>query len=63
LIEENERGVIYPGSFIRTVPPVESDQFYEESASFTANYKEEIYYLCQYPGHAAEGMYGKIIIQ
>jgi plastocyanin len=44
-------------------PPSANGRSYEDSTSFTANYDGEFYYICQYPGHASEGMYGKIIVK
>ncbi|MDF2883090.1 MAG: hypothetical protein K0R54_3647 [Clostridiaceae bacterium] len=57
------QGRVYPGSFINPIPYSASGKFYAASTSFTANYHGEFYYICQYPGHAAQGMYGKIIVQ
>lgn len=57
------QGGVYPGSFIDPIPYAASGKFYAASTSFTAKYDGEFYYICQYPGHASQGMYGKIIVQ
>jgi rusticyanin len=57
------QGQIYPGSYTGMLPPAANDQFYSDSTTFNASYAGEFYYLCQYPGHAAKGMYGKIIVK
>jgi rusticyanin len=56
------QGQIYPGGYTRMLPPAANGKFYSESTTFNANYTGEFYYICQYPGHAAKGMYGKIIV-
>jgi len=56
------QGGIYPGAFIQPIPEAASNQYPVSQASFTASQAGEFYYLCQYPGHAEKGMYGKIII-
>jgi hypothetical protein len=57
------QGGVYPGSFINPIPNSVNGNFYAASTSFTANYHGGFYYICQYPGHASKGMYGKIIVQ
>lgn len=57
------QGEIYPGSFVGNIPPSSNGKFYAASTSFIASYEGEFYYICQYPSHAAEGMYGKIIVK
>lgn len=57
------QGEIYPGSFVGNIPPSSNGKSYAASTSFTASYEGEFYYICQYPSHAAEGMYGKIIVK
>lgn len=57
------QGQVYPGGFIGIIPPSEGNKFYKGSTSFTSNYTGEFYYICQYPGHAEKGMYGKIIVK
>jgi len=55
-------GGIYPGASIQPIPKAASNQYPASQVSFAASNVGEFYYLCQYPGHAANGMYGKIII-
>lgn len=57
------QGGIYPGSFIGNIPPSANSKFYVASTSFTASYEGEFYYIYQYPSHAAEEMYGKIVVK
>lgn len=56
------QGAIYPGSFIPPIPEAASNQYPSAQVSFTASQSGRFYYICQYPGHAEKGMYGKIII-
>lgn len=56
-------GGIYPGSFIHPIPEASDDQYPEDITTFTADESGAFYYICQYPGHAANGMYGKFIIE
>ena len=56
------QGGIYPGSVIAPLPEADGSNVSMATNSFTASQSGTFYYLCQYPGHAAEGMYGKIII-
>lgn len=55
-------GGIYPGASIQPIPKAASNQYPASQVSFAASNVGEFYYLCQYPGHAANGMYGKMII-
>ena len=55
-------GGIYPGASIQPIPKAASNQYPASQVSFAVSNVGEFYYLCQYPGHAANGMYGKIII-
>ncbi|QAT41318.1 MULTISPECIES: sulfocyanin-like copper-binding protein [unclassified Clostridium] len=57
------QGEVYPGSFINPIPSAANGKLYSASVSFTASHDGSFYYICQYPGHAAQGMYGKIIVQ
>lgn len=57
------QGGVYPGSYINPIPSSANGKFYSASSSFITNYDGSFYYICQYPGHAAQGMYGKIIVQ
>jgi len=56
------QGGIYPGAFIQPISKAASNQYPAGQVSFAASNVGEFYYLCQYPGHAEKGMYGKIII-
>lgn len=56
------QGGVYQGSFIPPIPKAATNQYPSAQVSFTASDNGEYYYICQYPGHAAKGMYGKIII-
>ena len=55
-------GGVYPGSIIGTLPAADNGQYPTETITFTAGIAGTFYYICQYPGHAQEGMYGTIII-
>jgi rusticyanin len=57
------QGYVYPGAFIHPMPAATSGHYPSVQVSFTANQTGTYYYICQYPGHAEKGMYGKIIIQ
>lgn len=49
-------------SIIPPLPSAQNDQYpVSQTASFQLNQSGQFYYICQYPGHAADGMYGKII--
>ncbi|WP_139024204.1 plastocyanin/azurin family copper-binding protein [Desulfosporosinus sp. OT] len=56
------QGGVYPGSFLPTIPEASTNQYPSAQVSFTTSDSGQFYYICQYPGHAAKGMYGKIII-
>lgn len=56
------RGNIYSGSFITPLPDAQQGKYPMASTSFTATQTGNFYYLCQVPGHAEKGMYGKISI-
>ena len=56
------QGGIYPGAFIPPIPAASKDVYPVSSTTFTANQSGTFNYICEYPGHAAEGMYGKIIV-
>lgn len=57
------QGGILNGTFIHPIPAAQDDQYPVAQTSFQVNQKGEFYYICQYPGHAAKGMYGKIIFE
>jgi rusticyanin len=56
------QGGIYPGSVIAPIPEADGNNVSMATTSFTTAQSGTFYYLCQYPGHASKGMYGKIII-
>ncbi len=56
-------GGIYLDAFITPIPEYNGNKMPIASTSFTANNNGDYYYICQYPGHAANGMYGKFIIE
>jgi len=56
------QGGVYPGAFIQTIAEAVTNQYPSAQVTFKTSYAGEFYYICQYPGHAAKGMYGKIII-
>ncbi|WP_423244793.1 plastocyanin/azurin family copper-binding protein [Fonticella tunisiensis] len=45
------------------MPQAEDGKYPVDNTDFKADYKGEYCYICQYPGHAQDGMYGKIIVQ
>lgn len=51
------------GTVISPLPAAQADQFSEGQTSFQLNQSGQFYYICQYPGHAAKGMYGKIVFE
>lgn len=57
------QGGIYPGSFIPPIPEAGSNSYPVASSTFIANQTGTYYYFCEYPGHAAEGMYGQIVVK
>ncbi len=44
------------------IPPPKTGRIYEESEIFTANTNGVYWYICPVFGHAALGMYGKIVV-
>ncbi len=56
------QGGIYPGSFIAPIPAANKDQYPIATTTFTASQSGKYNYICQYPGHAAQGMYGQILV-
>ena len=45
----------------RTTKNLSTAQYYSSSGSFTAT-SGTYYYLCPFPGHAEQGMYGKLVV-
>ncbi|CAA7600447.1 Cupredoxin [Acididesulfobacillus acetoxydans] len=56
------QGGIYPGAFIQPLPPATAAKYPAVTTSFNAKQAGTFYYICQFPGHAEKGMYGKIVI-
>ncbi|QQE81457.1 plastocyanin [Alicyclobacillus sp. SO9] len=56
------QGGIYSGSFIPPLPEAQNDQYPVAASTFVVNQTGNFHYLCQVPGHAAKGMYGKMIV-
>lgn len=56
-------GAVYPGSLIPTLPVAANGEYPVAESTFTAAETGTFYYICQYPGHAQEGMYGQIVIE
>lgn len=53
----------FTGIYVPVIPNANGDLYPVAETTFTANRTGEFYYICQVPGHAEEGMYGKIIIE
>lgn len=45
------------------LPPTSSGRFYYYNFSYTFSESGTYWYLCTYPGHAENGMYGRIIVE
>ncbi len=56
-------GIAFVGSEIRPLPPENNGKFYMASNTFIANNAGDFYYICQVPGHAADGMYGEFVVR
>ena len=56
------QGGIYPGAFIHPIPAANKDAYPVAATTFTASQAGTFHYICEFPGHAAKGMYGKIIV-
>ncbi|GGL53961.1 multicopper oxidase domain-containing protein [Sporolactobacillus putidus] len=56
-------GGIYSGSVIRPLPKTSGGHYAMTTITFQASQPGTFYYICPYPGHAQEGMYGKLIIK
>ena len=44
------------------LPQVHSDSYAYTNLSYSFSVPGTYWYLCTYPGHAANGMYGKIVV-
>ncbi len=56
------QGGIYNGSFIHPIPAATKAGDPTLTTTFTASQTGPFTYLCPFPGHAQQGMYGKIVI-
>lgn len=56
------QGGIYPGAFVHPIPAASKNAYPVATTTFTANQPGTFNYICQYPGHASEGMYGQFIV-
>jgi rusticyanin len=58
-------GVAASNAFLAPIPAATSNghQWSTESTTFAAPSPGTYYYICQVPGHAEEGMWGKLIVQ
>jgi len=56
-------GVAAPNAFLMPVPAANGNQWHTETTTFSAPASGTYYYLCPVPGHAEEGMWGKLIVQ
>jgi rusticyanin len=55
-------GVAFPGAWLPVIPVANNGQYSVTSTHFTASASGQYDYLCQVPGHAESGMYGKFVI-
>lgn len=56
-------GIYNANSVVSPLPPASNDNYPSAVTTFTADGNGTFYYICQYPGHAAKGMYGKFIVK
>lgn len=56
-------GVVAPGAFVMPVAAPRGASWYSETTTFTAPPAGTYYYLCPVPGHARQGMWGKLIVR
>ena len=49
-------------SMMPYLPPTNADHYYYTNFSFAFNDPGSYWYLCSYYGHAANGMYGRILV-
>lgn len=52
-----------PGAFIMPVPPPQGTLWYAATVTFRAPVPGTYYYLCPVPGHAQQGMWGKLVVR
>ena len=53
----------FGNSFVPPLPPESSGKYTGASAIFDASQAGSFYYICQVPGHAADGMYGRFLVE
>ena len=56
-------GVALPGAFAMPVGGATAQTWFGRTVQFAAADAGTFYYLCPVPGHAAQGMFGKLVIQ
>ncbi len=56
-------GPVFGNSFILPLPPESSGKYASASITFKAAQSGNFYYICQVPGHASNGMYGKFLVE
>ena len=52
-----------PEAFIMPVPPPQGTLWYATSVTFHAPAPGTYYYICPVPGHAQQGMWGKLVVR
>jgi len=55
--------VAFPGAFAMPVRGATAQQWFGRTVQFTAASAGTYYYLCPVPGHAKQGMVGKLVVQ
>lgn len=55
--------VAFPGAFAMPAPGATAQQWFGRTLQFTAADAATYYYLCPVPGHAKQGMFGKLVVQ
>ncbi|GGL57388.1 multicopper oxidase domain-containing protein [Sporolactobacillus putidus] len=56
-------GAAVTNAIIPPLPKAHNQQYPVRQTTFQINQPGQYYYICQYPGHAAKGMYGKMIVE
>jgi rusticyanin len=57
------QGNVYANSIVSPLPAATKDNYPSAVTNFTTSESGTFYYLCEYPSHAATGMYGKFIVK
>jgi rusticyanin len=52
----------FNNSIIRPIPSAKENKYPSSSTTFITDNAGIFYYICQVPGHASKGMYGKFIV-